>query len=152
MRNFSDVKALLKHNQQFHAHNAEFYTSLARQVIDERVKMLLSSLVRHEVELSRELEVYLQQAPQSILNTYFQYDHEQNTDDLYRTELAPSHLNSEEVEKLAHRLDDYLCMLYQEMIAAAGNPAVQELFDNLHQHMQLEKRRLTLGMHGMWDC
>lgn len=151
MSNFSDVKALLEHNQQLHDRTAMFYTDLAKQVVSERVKMFLSTLVKHECELSKELKNYLDQAPDSILNTYFQFDHEQDVENLYQTPFTPSECSADDVEKIANRIDDYLCELYKEMIDAADTPKVQELFENLHQHMLEEKKRLSTDIYSMWD-
>ena len=151
MSNFSDVKSLLLHNREMHDRTAGFYTDLAKQVVSERVKMFLCTLVKHEFELSKELDSYLQQAPDSILNTYFQFDHEQNVDNLYQTPFTPSDCSADDVEMIANRIDDYLCQLYEEMIQAADTPKVQELFENLHQHMLEEKKRLSTDIYSMWD-
>lgn len=151
MSNFSDVRELLIHNRQMHDRTACFYTELARQVISERVKMFLSTLVKHEIELTKELDSYIEQAPESILNTYFQFDHEQNIDNLFKTPFPPSLCEADDVEFLANRFDDYLCMLYQEMIEASDNPKIRELFENLYQHMIEEKKRLSTDIYSMWD-
>lgn len=151
MSNFSDVRELLTHNRQFHDRTASFYTDLAKQVVNERVKMFLSTLVKHECELTKELDNYLDQAPDSILNTYFQFDHEQDVENLYVTPFTPELCSADDVEKIANRIDDYLCDLYEEMIQTADTPKVQELFENLHQHMVEEKKRLSTDIYSMWD-
>lgn len=151
MPNFSDVRELLQHNCQLHDRTAMFYTELARQVISERVKMFLSTLVRHEVELSRELKNYLEQAPDSILNTYYQFDHEKDIEHLYQTPITPSECSADDIEAIASRIDNYLCELYQEMIEEVDSPKVRELFENLYQHMLEEKKKLSTDVYSMWD-
>ena len=151
MSNFSDVRELLQHNKLFHDRTADFYTQLARQVISERVKMFLSTLVKHEVELSRELASYIEQAPDSVLNTFFQFDHTRDESNLYQTPFTPSECTAEDVEALATRIDDYLCDLYVEMMEEVDSPRVKEVFENLYQHMLEEKKRLSTDIYSLWD-
>lgn len=151
MSNFSDVRELLQHNRQLHDRTANFYSELARQVISERVKMFLCTLVKHEVDLSKELKNYMDQAPDSILNTYFQFDHEQDVESFYQTPFTPSAANAEDIEAMASRIDNYLCELYQEMMEEVDSPKVRELFENLYLHMVEEKKRLSTDIYSMWD-
>lgn len=151
MSNFSDVKALLIRNREMHDRTADFYTFLAKQVVSERVKMFLGTLVKHEYDLAKELDNYLEQAPDSILDTFFQFDHNQDIDTLYLTAFTPSECSANDVEVLATRFDDYLCQLYEEMIRIADNSKVRALFENLYQHMQLEKKRLSTDIYSIWD-
>ena len=151
MSNFSDVRELLQHNRELHDRTASFYTELARQVISERVKMFLCTLVKHEVDLSRELKVYMEQAPDSILNTYFQFDHEQDIETFYQTPFTPSTCSAEDIEEVASRIDNYLCDLYREMMEEVDSPKVRDLFENLYQHMIEEKKKLSTDIYSMWD-
>lgn len=151
MSNFSQVHELLLHNQQLHARTAEFYGVLSNEAKNERVKMLLNTLIKHESELSSSLHAYIVKAPDKILNTYFQYDHEHSVEELFVTEFDSVQINTDDVEKMATAFDDYFCHLYTEMQEAVDCELVQDLFENLHQHMLEEKKRLSIDIYSMMD-
>lgn len=151
MSNFSQVHELLLHNQQLHARTAEFYRILSNEANSERVKMLLNTLVKHESELSSSLHTYIAKAPDKILNTYFQFDHEQSAEELFVTKFDSVQINTDDVEIMATAFDDYFCHLYTEMQEAVDCEMVQDLFENLHQHMTEEKKRLSIDIYSMMD-
>ena len=151
MSNFSQVRELLLHNQQLHARTREFYSVLAVQAQSERVKMLLNTLVKHESELSSSLQAYVEKAPNKILNTYFQFDHEHNVEELFVTRFESAQVNTDDVTIMATAFDDYFCHLYSEMQEAVDCELVQDLFENLHEHMTEEKKKLSIDIYSMMD-
>ena len=151
MSNFSQVHELLLHNQQLHARTEKFYMSLSNAASNERVKMLLNTLVKHESELSCSLQAYIEKAPSKILNTYFQFDHEHNVEELFITRFESAQINTDDVEIMATAFDDYFCHLYSEMQEAVDCELVQDLFENLHEHMMEEKKKLSIDIYSMMD-
>jgi signal transduction protein with GAF and PtsI domain len=151
MNNFSQVHELLQHNQQLHARTANFYSALSNEAKCERVKMLLNTLVKHESDLSSSLQAYIKKAPDKILNTYFQFDHEHSVEELFVTQFDAAQISSDNVEIMATAFDDYFCHLYSEMQEAVDCEMVQDLFENLHDHMLEEKKRLSIDIYSMMD-
>ncbi|MCV2883541.1 hypothetical protein OE749_02365 [Aestuariibacter sp. AA17] len=151
MHNFSDVRELLHHNQRFHDRASLYYRELASKVSDERVRMLLDTLSTHEVILSNELKRYVEQAPDAILNTYYQFDHEYDVNELFAIASAPHECNVNDIEQLATRLDDYLQTLYSKMAQGVDSENVREVFENLSNHMQEEKKKLSTDLYSMLD-
>jgi hypothetical protein len=151
MSNFSQVHELLQHNQQLHARTAAFYRVLSNDAKSERVKMLLNTLVKHESDLSSSLQAYIVKAPDKILNTYFQFDHEHNVEDLFVPKFDSAQITTHDVELMATAFDDYFCDLYTEMQEIVDCALVQELFENLHEHMTEEKKRLSTDIYSMMD-
>jgi hypothetical protein len=151
MSNFSQVHELLLHNQQLHARTEKFYISLSKEADNERVKMLLNTLVKHESELSSSLGAYIEKAPEKILNTYFQFDHENSVEELFVTTFDSVQISTDDVEIMATAFDDYFCHLYSEMQEAVDCEIVQDLFENLHEHMMEEKKKLSIDIYSMMD-
>jgi len=151
MSNFSQVHELLLHNQQLHARASEFYSELSNQAKSERVRMLLKTLVKHESELSSSLKAYIEKAPDKILNTYFQFDHEHSVEELFVKNFESAQISLDNVEIMATAFDDYFCHLYTEMLEIVDCELVQDLFENLHQHMIEEKKRLSIDIYSMMD-
>jgi len=151
MSNFSQVHELLLHSQQLHTRTGKFYSVLANHAKNERVKMLLNTLVKHESELSSSLQAYINKAPNKILNTYFQFDHETNVEELFVTRFELVQINTDDVEIMANGFDDYFCHLYSEMQEAVDCELVKDLFENLHEHMMEEKKKLSIDIYSMMD-
>jgi signal transduction protein with GAF and PtsI domain len=151
MSNFSQVHDLLLHNEQLHARVAEYYKKLSSEAENERVKMFLNTLVKHESELSSSLHSYIDKAPAKILTTFFQFDHEHSVEKLFVTEFKTGQISSDDVEAIATGIDDYFCHLYEEMLEAVDCELVQELFENLRLHMVEEKKRLSIDIYSMMD-
>ena len=155
MSNFSQVHELLLHNQQLHARTGEFYTVLSNQAKNERVQLLLNTLVKHESQQSSSLQSYIEKAPEKVLNTYFQFDHEheheRSVEELFITSFDADQINTDDVEIMATAFDDYFCHLYTEMKETVDCELVQDLFENLHQHMLEEKKRLSIDIYSMMD-
>jgi hypothetical protein len=151
MSNFSQVHELLLHNQQLHARTSAFYIFLSNQAQNERVKLLLNTLVKHESEMSSSMQVYIEKASVKILNTYFQFDHEHCVEELFVTKFDSVQINIDDVAIMATSFDDYFCHLYTEMQEAVSCELVRDLFENLHQHMMEEKKRLSIDIYSMMD-
>jgi len=151
MSNFSQVNELLQHNQQLHARTAAFYLVLSNQAQNERIKLLLNTLVKHESEMTLSLQSYIEKASIKILNTYFQFDHEHCVEELFVTKFDSVQINIDDVETMATAFDDYFCHLYIEMQEAVSCELVRDLFENLYLHMMEEKKRLSIDIYSMMD-
>jgi hypothetical protein len=151
MSNFSQVFELLLHNQHLHTRTGEFYNALSNGAKNERVKLLLNTLVKHESKLSSLLQTYIQKAPDKILNTFFQFDHERNIEELFVTNFESAQININDVEILATAFDDYFYHLYSQMQESVDCELVQDLFENLHEHMMEEKKKLSINIYSMMD-
>ncbi|GGD60557.1 hypothetical protein [Lacimicrobium alkaliphilum] len=151
MSNFSDVREMLMHNKGLHLRTAQFYRGLADQNSDTRTTMLLNTLCKHEVGLAEELKRYMEQAPDKVLNTYIQYDRRKDSDSLFDIHFDPASCEQSDVEKLASKVDDYFCELYEELAQAADVQPVSEMFDNLYEHLVEEKKRLSKDLSSLSD-
>jgi len=151
MSNFSDVRELLMHNRQLHLRTAAHYKKLSEQTRNTRAAMLLQTLCKHEAQLAEELRRYMEQAPEKVLNTYIQYDRRRNSNDLFSHDFDPASCSESDVEKLANKVDEYFCQLYQDMARSADVQPVSEMFDNLYDHLVEEKKRLSTDMNALAD-
>ena len=151
MSNFSTVQDLLLHNQQLHGRITEFYRELALKASCEQVKILLHLLAQHENKLMTSLGEYIAKAPANVLNTFYQFDRQQNVEKLFITQAQPNQMSSDEVDIIAQRIDEYFSQLYQQMVAAVECDGVKDLFESLHQHMEEEKKRLSTDINSLQD-
>ncbi|ALS97111.1 hypothetical protein [Lacimicrobium alkaliphilum] len=151
MSNFSDVRELLMHNKQLHLRAAVHYKQLAEETGNARAAMLLQTLCKHEAQLVEELKRYMEEAPEKVLNTYIQYDRRENSNDLFNCDFDPVSCSESDVEKLANKVDEYFCQLYEDMARSADVQPVSEMFDNLYDHLVEEKKRLSTDIYSLAD-
>ncbi|MBB1274416.1 MULTISPECIES: hypothetical protein [Psychromonas] len=151
MNNFNNVHDFLKQNQKLHSRIAEFYQSLSMVAENQRTKLLLDILIKHELELLDFVSAYLDKASNKTREAFIQFDPEQNIDSLFSTDFNHSQVTSEQVEALADRFNQYLTSIYQGISKSNESQEVEILFDNLHQHTEQLKKQLTIDINEMND-
>jgi len=151
MNNFNNVQDFLKQNQKLHSRIAEFYQSLSMQAENQRTKLLLDILIKHELELLDFVSAYLDKASNKTREAFIQFDPEQNFDALFSTEFNHAQVTSEQVEALADRFNQYFSDIYQGIAKSNESQEVEKVFDNLHQHAEQKKKQLSIELNEMGD-
>jgi len=151
MNNFNNVEDFLKQNQKLHSRIAEFYQSLSMQAENQRTKLLLDILIKHELELLDFVSAYLDKASNKTREAFIQFDPEQNLDALFSTEFKHPEVTSEQVEALADRFNQYFSNIYQGIAKSNESQEVEKVFDNLHQHAEQQKKKLSIELNEMND-
>jgi len=151
MNNFNNVEDFLKQNQKLHSRIAEFYQSLSMQAENQRTKLLLDILIKHELELLDFVSAYLDKASNKTREAFIQFDPEQNLDALFSAEFKHPEVTSEQVEALADRFNQYFSNIYQGIAKSNESQEVEKVFDNLHQHAEQKKKQLSIDINEMGD-
>jgi len=151
MNNFNNVHDFLKQNQKLHSRIADFYHSLSVEAENQRTKLLLDILIKHELELLDFVSAYLDKASNKTREAFIQFDPEQNIDSLFSTDFNHAQVTSEQVEALADRFNQYLTSIYQGISKSNESQEVEILFDNLHQHTEQQKKQLTIDINEIND-
>jgi hypothetical protein len=151
MNNFHNVNDFLKQNQKLHSRIAEFYHSLSMEVDAQRTTLLLDILIKHELQLLDFVSDYLDKTSHKILETFIQFDPEQNIDALFSMDIDHQQVTPEQVETLANRFNQYLADIYQGISESHESEEVTLLFDNLHQHIEQQKKQLTIDINELND-
>ena len=134
------TRDLLDQVRDFHKQLSDFYAQKADIANDERVTMLLDYMSRHEMNLEKCLAEYEVDAPGRVLDTWFRF-----TPDIAeckcfdRIELTPD-MTIDDIIETAMWFDDCLIEVYKTMAERSVSQNVRELFDNLVQLEQNEKR------------
>ncbi len=151
MNNFNNVHDFLTQNQKLHSRIAEFYQSLSKDAENQRTKLLLDILIKHELELLDFVSAYLDKASNKTQEAFIQFDPEQNLDASFSTDFNHAQVTSEQVEVLADRFNQYLSGIYQGVSKSNESQEVQIVFDNLHQHTEQKKKQLSIDINEMND-
>ena len=150
---FQQIRDILTWTQTFHRTLGEQYESLARGPVKERVSMLLHYLADHEKVLQEAIRKYEADAPEGLLNTWFDRAPENSlpsTSHELMTQLNQA--ETKDVIAMAIHFHDVLIALYTQLRNLSNSHSVQELFDNLIQLEHHEKLRMVRDAMGQEDC
>ncbi len=139
---FEQVRDLLDHARLFHKHLSEFYADLASHEEAERVKLLLEHLGRHEKHLEESLAEYEDEASRQVLDSWFQFTHDESTLKIPESMEIKPHMTIADVIRIGLALDNRLIEVYEESAQSAEVPEVREVFENLLEMEEEEKHTL----------
>ncbi len=140
---YKTVRDVVVHSRQLHHQISEFYQNLGERHQQERVKILLEYLKRHEDHLEETLAKFEKDKSQKIWDEWFQYAPEHDLEKVLDGEEIRMDMDIDDVVTLALKLDDYFIDLYQDMVQNAVSSAVKDVFQNLLEMEQKEKIRLA---------
>lgn len=138
---FKTVKDVVEHARQLHKQIAGFYKQLSNRQHQERIKMLLDYLARHETNLEKMLASFEKDRSQKIWDEWFQFTTDDTLPQTLKGAAVHADMDVDEIISLALQLDDYFINLYRDMAQNASSAAVKEIFENLLAFEQQEKNR-----------
>lgn len=149
MHNFEQVKDLLDHGRKVHAELRKFYDCLNEQHQQERVKMVLDYLSRHEQNREEALERFEHDARKGILDTWMQYAPSSKVEEMLKNCVIAPDMSVDEVVKLGMDFDNALVELYRDAAREAEEEHVKELFQDLVNMENEERQRLARDAMSM---
>ncbi|MBW3543828.1 MAG: hypothetical protein KY476_26565 [Planctomycetes bacterium] len=135
---YKQVREILDDVQSWHQQLADVYDELAREASNDRVRLLLNGLRRHEEEFQAAVARYQADAADDVDETWIQYNPEPDWEEAVREAGLESGLPHEELVARLQQLDQNLTAIYRQLAAATAVPPVAELFESL---AQMEERK-----------
>lgn len=131
MLRFKQVKDVIDYCRKLHHDIGEFYDTLGKEVEQQRVKMLLTYLSRHETHLEESLKDYEAGASRNILDTWLQFVPTPEVEaSIKRFNINPNMSVDEVIDKTIN-FDNALIALYKEAVNETSDPNVSAVFENL---------------------
>lgn len=146
------MKDVVDYSRKLHQQISKLYQEISQDQTQERVKMLLDYLQRHEAHLEKSLNQFEHDKSQAVLDSWFQYAPDQSITEVLESIEITNHMSTDEVIAMALKLDDYFIELYEGMVENASSSAVKSVFQNLLEMEQQEKirtSRAALTIHDM---
>ena len=109
----------------------------------EKVKILLDSVKETKNKMVNSIEEYKEHGNIDILNTWIQYSPENPVHFDEAEYSITTDMNVEEVVKRIIRHDNWLDTIYEYIAETASSTAVRNVFENMHQNLEHEKRNLS---------
>lgn len=140
---FATAKDLIDEARSLHEGLARYYERLAGNAKQERVKLLLDYLARHEANQSAVLARFAADSAKSIRDAWFGFE----LDGEFLKCIPPARpvdeLSFDEVIDLAIALDDCIIDLYQLIALESQLPEAREAFRNLVSLERQEKQKMV---------
>lgn len=143
MLRFEQAKDVIDYCEKLHHQIGEFYEDLSEEVTQERVKMLLTYLSRHEIHLEESLKEYEADASEKILNTWLQFVPSSGIEDSIKAFKLDPAMSVDEVIAKTIEFDDSLIALYTEVVHETSEPSVRAVFENLIAMENKEKVKMV---------
>ena len=137
------VRQLLDQAKGFHHALSDVYSSLADEVKQERVRMLLDYMSRHEERLETALSDYEEGTSQQLLDHMFKFTPTASTAQFLEEFLLTPELPFEEVVRTVLKFDDYIVRFYRQIAEEAASDEVRTLFTKLARQEESDERRIA---------
>lgn len=149
IKTFSD---LIDWTRQLHEHLSRCLAHDATLHKDERARMLLDYIARHEAELERIVAGFEQQADLNVLNTRtYDYLNHRPIKTLGNGDGHYSTLDFDQISREIFAFHDQVIDLYRNLIAKAEIPEIETLLQSLLSMEEHEAMRLASQIGRMND-
>lgn len=128
---FRTVRDLLEQAASLHDGLSRYYQRLAGNAGQEKVKLLLDYLARHEASLSAELARYGAETATAVRNTWLDFELDAEFVKCIPPARPAESMDVGELVNLAIQLDDCIIDLYQLVAMECKLPEAREAFLNL---------------------
>ena len=142
---YLQVKNMLDQIHDFHGQLAEYYNQVSNSTEQQRIKMLLEHMSKHEQDLQEGLRAYEETAPQGAMNTYVDCEYCNEILVTCKQTLIAPETSVEGVMRVAMDVDNCLMRFFREAAQQAETESVREIFRNLVEMEEAELRKLALN-------
>lgn len=138
---FEQTKDILEHAKSFHKYIAEYYHQLKEKSNKERLKMFLDYFEEHQKYLEETITAYSESLSEKLLKTWFQTSPCEEVFKKLQALLKAGEDSIDELIQLALEVDDCMINMYKTLAEGAEIKNVREIFNNLIQLVENEKRK-----------
>ncbi len=147
MKTYKQTSEIFDYARLFHTKMKEFYEALYERTDNQRLKMLLEYLSRHEQHREETLAVYEKEASHKIMDTWFQYVPKRSALDFSLDFCKNTEINSDmSVDDLVCctlQLNNFLVEFYKGLIEEAKIEEIKDVFSCLLKRLEQEERNLV---------
>jgi hypothetical protein len=153
LRNFEQVKDVLDYGIDLHGHLSALYNSIGRQADQDRVKMVLDYLSRHERNRGQVMRRYERETDDKIggLDVWLQFAPSPEIERLLADCVVRPDLSVDDVMKTAMAFDNALIEIYKEAAREAEDTHARAIFENLVEMEEKEKQRFIRDAEWIQD-
>jgi rubrerythrin len=149
---YTRVQNVIENSRTVHHQLRQYYKMLEDKSHEERIRMLLEYLSRHERHLEDVLDRFGQQITRHILDMRVQYVPEPADTEISQQALTVTpEMSLENVFKTALQMEDYLIQTYASIAGQTAYPEVRETFEDLIRMETNEKKGLSNALEELME-
>lgn len=142
---YLQVKNMLDQVRDIHGQLVKYYDQLSKKTEQERVKMLLEHMSKHEQDLQEGLRAYEESAAPNIMDTFVDCEYcDAILVTCRHTPIAPE-TSIEGVIRVAMDVDNCLLRFFREVAESAATEKVRDVFRNFVEMEEGELRKLAMN-------
>jgi rubrerythrin len=145
------VKDILDFGKRMHASIRECYAHLEQKTEQERIRMLLNHLARHEKNLEENLARFSADARPKILEAWLNHVPQTQMDSLLECCMVLKGASVDDIVRMGMEFDDALIDLYREVARETRLPDVKQLFLNLVDQENNQKLNLVQSVNQLQE-
>ena len=145
------VRDFLDFGRDLHAEVRKLYIRLGDSAEQERVRMLLEFLERHEQHMVQTLGRFEQDSHAGLPNGWLEYSPALDVDSVIAQCQLSEQSTIDDIMAAAMRFDETLVRLYQEMAEKAVDQRTRDLFKDLVNLEQQEKISVSRAAMSLAD-
>ncbi|MFW5645388.1 MAG: hypothetical protein ACOCZL_05705 [Bacteroidota bacterium] len=151
MKSYKQVREILAYIRLFHVQMREFYHRLHKKDEQQRIKIILDFLCRHEKHREETLAQYEAETSKKILDTWFQYIPEHTVSECLEDTEIQANMSVDDVIGIALDLDNCIIETYMALIEETDVDEVKEVFSKLLKRLESEKKNLMRDSLWLYD-
>lgn len=148
---FENTRDILNHISHFHEILSEYYHKISEESNSTRLKLLLDYLSQRENKMKEVIDTYSEGASHKIMDNWFQYSLCSEKINELKGLMERKALDADQIVDLALQFDDCFISMIKEISNNADSDTVKELFDNLIEIEENEKKHVSLASHRLDD-
>ena len=145
---YIQTRDILSKACDFHHKLSHYYDEERQRLDEQKVKLLLEYLSRHEKNLEALLKRCSEDAEPSITNTWFKYTPDHLSEAMDPDVHIPADSTVDDIVQIALNVDNKLIEFYNDAAERAMSRDVRELFEKLARQEENEEHRLAKGVFG----
>lgn len=151
LQQYENTRHVLDEIRSFHQRLAELYGILAEQATGARAEMLLNYMKSREEAQRSVIDLYESDAPDNILDAWFQVQSPENLNDFLELLETRADLNVEQARELIMQADEFLMSLLDHVERQVLNTEVKAVFHDLKELEREEEKALTKAVNSFWE-
>jgi len=143
------AREILTLSRSFYQQTRLFYKEVKDRNDSQRMGMLLDAIRRHAEYLEKVLLSLENETPDDVLNAWFQFVPDPPELNINPTERIRNGMTEEDMVQVALDFDTAIIEFYRRVAESTEFAGVQEIFLNLMENIEAEKKKLVEDTSGM---
>lgn len=143
MKTNKQTHEIIEDVRLIHSKMSDYFEQLHRKDENEKLKILLDYLTRHEKHRDESLAKYEGETSSKSMDVWFKYIPMNNISKYIENIRIESNMSVQDVVDIALNLDDQLIGIYRRLVEESKSIEIKNIFNSLLNRLSQEKKNLV---------